>query len=315
MRPQYSAAATALLLTLAIPSTPGRCQTPLAAPSALTPQVSSLGRASDAFTGPGVPTTLTLGDLATPGQSWTRFRRSSLYSNALNSYLELISTYAQQGGGDDHYYTQGHQVTIGSTPYLIAYTLPSAPINYADLIRMQRSNTPPSPMPLTPDTKLTLSLLNVQTLPGLIDVEALNLQEVTSESNNQIAAASQPSPEDIQTTALSNARQLMLGVIMYVQDNKKYPKIAGAADFKKAIYPYIKSNQVFNDPETNTPFLVNTSLSGRAPAAFKHPETMVYLYSAKPNALGNRIVGFLDGHAKILTESQYQTLAAASHIR
>ncbi len=107
----------------------------------------------------------------------------------------------------------------------------------------------------------------------------------------------------------------MLGVVEYMQDNATLPNVTNLAKFELQITPYVKYHSLFTDVGTGLPFMVNKSLSERTAASFKHPEAIIFLYSVKPNALGNRILGFVDGRTKVIPEAYWPTLAASSHIR
>ncbi len=106
----------------------------------------------------------------------------------------------------------------------------------------------------------------------------------------------------------------MLGVVEYMQDNAMLPDATSLAKFELQITPYVKYHSLFMDIGTGLPFMVNRTLSKRTIASFKHPEATIFLYSAKPNALGNRIIGFVDGRTKVIPEASWPTLAASSHI-
>jgi len=87
-----------------------------------------------------------------------------------------------------------------------------------------------------------------------------------------------------------------------------------AAVTKKAIFPYVKSDDVFQYPMTHEPYLPNKSLSGRSLASFNSPSDMVAYYEAVPTPGGTRAVLFMDGHVKRIPESQWPALKAASHV-
>jgi prepilin-type processing-associated H-X9-DG protein len=83
--------------------------------------------------------------------------------------------------------------------------------------------------------------------------------------------------------------------------------------FKKVVYPYVKSDDAFNDPVTNKPFELNVWLSKKSLAAIDSPSEMIAICSA-PHSDGRRIVGFADGHAKLLDADSWAKAKAASHI-
>src|SRR5579862_1944984 len=88
-------------------------------------------------------------------------------------------------------------------------------------------------------------------------------------------------------TCLSNIKQLSLGVLMLVQDHdEKYA--LKPETFKKAIYPYVKNEEVFKCPsdETGSPaYSFNPHLAGLSLAKLKDPAKTVMLYEGKAGKL------------------------------
>ncbi len=83
---------------------------------------------------------------------------------------------------------------------------------------------------------------------------------------------------------------------------------------KKAIYPYIKSEAIFQHPTTHEPYRPNTSLSGHSLAEIEAPSSTVAYFEASAATDGLRAVVFVDGHVKRLTDSEWRRLLAASHL-
>ena len=115
--------------------------------------------------------------------------------------------------------------------------------------------------------------------------------------------------------SLANLRQLGLGLIQYTQDNNEtLPPMQSASAAKAALFPYIKSDSIFEQPPSHTFYRPNASLSRRKLASFDSPASVVAYFETTPQADGLRAVLFLDGHVKRLQDPEWQQIKAASHV-
>ena len=224
-----------------------------------------------------------------------------------SSGLDLLSLFALgsrgQGPRLDLYYTRGETVIAGGETFLVTYRVSPGP---GTLVALSDGNVPP-PAPQTPDTVLSLSLVNVRQIGSLDGIQAYT--PVTQ------AEAEAQTARDAEAVSLSNLKLIGLGMIQCVQDHdEKLPPMRSAAAAQKAILPYVKDAAVFRQPLTHEPYLSNTSLSGRSLESFGGLATMVVYYEASPMPDGTRAVVFLDGHAKRIRESDWPALKAASHV-
>lgn len=272
--------------------------------------------------GDQTPLTHKLSDL---DGTWRRLSVSASADSANpgQAYLSLLSG----TGTADYYYTQGQTETVGSETYLVAYHRQTPPFDFAALMRAGNSADPPKPIPLTPDTVLSLSLLNLRTAGSLNDIRPFDMQQEIAASRQTAAQmedmgvgdttvmAEPLDGQSLSQMSVSNLKQLDLGLLQYMQDNDEYlPSMKDVATVKKAIYPYLKSDQIFLQPETKRPYQPNASLSKRSMASFNDPATMVVLYEDAPDAANTRAVAFLDGHVKRIPEAQWPALKRASHV-
>jgi prepilin-type processing-associated H-X9-DG protein len=113
----------------------------------------------------------------------------------------------------------------------------------------------------------------------------------------------------------SNVKQIELGLTEYVQDhNNKYPP--SASGFKAAVFPYLKSEQIFRCPTDtagSVDYSLNTKLRGVSLEKLADPSQVVAVYEGSNQKLefrheGKAVVGFADGHVKALTPAQAQML-------
>ncbi len=214
-------------------------------------------------------------------------------------YLAMMS-----GGAPNVYYTKGETVTVGGDIYLIAYHHQAA-INYAALMR--GGAEPPVLPKLTPETDLSLSLLNLRLLGSLNDIQPFSLVDALSP-----VAAAEPDPNQ---TSVSNLKEIGLALVQYVQDyDENLPPMKTVSEVDEAIYPYLKDRKLLEQPKTHELYQVNTSLSHRSLASFNEPATMVTYYEASPADDGLRAVLFLDGHVTRVPDTEWQRLRVASHV-
>ena len=112
----------------------------------------------------------------------------------------------------------------------------------------------------------------------------------------------------------SNVKQIELGLVQYAQDYNKYPP--SAAGYKAAVFPYIKSEQVFHCPDDSgggESYSFNTNLQGKNIAALNAPADTVMVYEGNGQTLdfrheGKAVVGFADGHVQVMTREEAKTL-------
>jgi len=254
---------------------------------------------ASALSGTTRPLTIKVKDLDV---SWRQM------SIAKSTSMDLFSLFAlgsrAQGPKLDLYYTRGETVTMAGETFLVAYrSLPSPAL----LAALTDGTAPQPAAPQTPDTVLSLSLVNVRQIGSLDGIQAYT-------PLTPAEAQAQNAQED-EAASVSNLKQLGLAMSQYMQDSdEKLPPMQSAAVTKKAIFPFVKSDDVFQYPQTHEPYLPNTSLSGRSLASFNSPSDMVIYYEAVPAPDGTRGVAFLDGHVKRIPESEWPALKSASHV-
>ena len=91
-------------------------------------------------------------------------------------------------GGGQSYVTKGQMVSANGQTYLIAYHLPMAGLDLGLLLQAVATKTPPTGAALTPESTLSLSLLNVRAIGSLEDVSAFDLKRELSQSETAIKA-------------------------------------------------------------------------------------------------------------------------------
>ena len=269
---------------------PASCQAP----------ASSSKEFASALSGSSLPLSLKLKDL---DGNWRTFSSTDA-SNQVQNYMAMMT-----GSSHDTYYTKGDTETLGGELYLIAYHQKLS-IDMAAMMRGGPNQAPARPA-MTPDTELSLCLLNLRTAGSLNDIQPFSLQEAL------LPPPAPPAPvvASAAEVSMSNLKQLGLGLIQYTQDNDEtLPPMGNASAAKAALFPYIKSDSIFEQPPSHTFYQPNPSVSRRKLSSFDSPATMVVYFETTPQADGRRAVLFLDGHVKRLEDPDWQQAKAASHV-
>lgn len=252
---------------------------------------------ASALSGSKYPLTLKVKDL---NRGWCRVTLGNSASLSVTAPQGFSQALLDNFTRPNFYYTKGETVSIGTEMFLVAYHPVAAGRSDAAL-NAAHSDAPSLEM------SLVLSLVNVRQIAEMGDVQAFTPQTL-EDVQKQVALAAE-------AASASNLKQIALAFTRYTQDNdEKLPPMQNAAITKKAIFPYVKNDNVFQYPQTHEPYLPNTSLSGRTLASFDSPSAMVIYYEAVPAPDGTRGVAFLDGHVKRIPESQWPALKAASHV-
>jgi prepilin-type processing-associated H-X9-DG protein len=103
------------------------------------------------------------------------------------------------------------------------------------------------------------------------------------------------------TACLSRAKQVALGISMYIQDfDERLPPMDNAQVFETVLLPYVKNDIDFHCAETGLPFEPNSELSYLGLAQIAAPASTVTFHDPVPHRDGLTTYGFLDGHASRL---------------
>jgi hypothetical protein len=268
-----------------------------------------------------VPHTIKLKEL-TP--EWRRIQVTGEGVLGMGGMLKpMMQSLGSMFGGSDlaeAIYTRGATVRIGGEEFLVGYRLPVAGIDFAAIMAMGQGGgaptEPPKPKPVTPDSDLSLVLVNLRAIAAISDIRPFDLAEAMKPSSSGLMAVFEDARKKAQSaSALSNMKQLGLALMMYSQDyDEVLPPLRDAATLKKVLLPYVRNEDVFKSPGTGQPFLPNSRLSGRPLRKIPSPATTVALYSAVPEPTGGRILCFVDGHAKAVGAREWEAIAAAQKL-
>lgn len=131
------------------------------------------------------------------------------------------------------------------------------------------------------------------------------------------AAADVAAPASAQTMGLNNAKQLALGMIMYITDyDDVYPKVNSTGEVQKLIWPYLKNDEVFktNNSRGST-FRFNMRLSGKSMDSIEIPSETPLFFESNSWSDGRRIVAYVDGHVKFVSEQEFQAMVRRFQIK
>lgn len=257
------------------------------------------------LTGSGLPQTIKLKDVT------GEWRRVTLGVQLDIVALFSLSTQNERGGTPSaaDFFTRGQTVKLDTETFLIAYTLKSqTPISALMKIKPQDKEPTKPPVGMTPDTELTLTLLNLRSINTIRDIRPFNIEE-------EIARAKAEALKMSDTETFYRLKQVGLGVMMYVQDyDEMFPYMKEASATMRVIMPYVKNTNVFYHPLTKEPFRTNPNLSRKSLASIDRPAETVLYYEASPGMDGKRGVCFADGHVKRIPEEEWLRLKQAGKI-
>lgn len=294
-----------------------------AAPALAEVRESSL---ADMVAGTTIPHTIKLKEL-TP--DWRRMTVSGEMmlgmGGMMQSWMQALGSIMGGGGGSsDAIYSRGASVKIGDQEYLIGYRLPSQGIDLAAMMTMgapgrggpgAQPNAPKRP-PVTPETELSLVLINLRAIAAFSDIRPFDMAEAMKPGPPSLFENMLKSRERAQEgSALSNMRQLALAMTMYSQDwDETLPPMRDAASLKKAILPYVRNEGVFLSPATGKAFQPNSHLAGRRIKQLGSPAGVVLLYSAVPEPDGTHIIARADGTVRVVRADEWENLARAQRL-
>lgn len=275
------------------------------------------------LSGRNAPLSLKMNDLRT---GW---RRMTITAPTQNNDMRQAFAWAETdnfggrlldalGVAPGTYFSRGQTVAVGGDSFLIAYRVRFTPDDLDDmpkndpgvarateiLTRFFRSRT------------LDLSLLNLKNIGNLSDIRPFSIETQAASLQAMMKDSAKEAIQNQNLTSISNLKQLGLGLIQYTQDyDDVLPLMQNATQAKKAIFPYVKSDDLFLQPGSKTPYRTNPILSRKKLAHISDSARMVAFYEDKPGSDGLRGVLFLDGHAKRLTDKEWRLFKRGSKIK
>lgn len=171
---------------------------------------------ADLLSGKACPLSMKVKEL-TP--QWYRFALDQKPAAGNGEAAMMLAVFEMLTQGGNVFYTQGRTVDCAGKTYLVAYGRQRKPLDP----KVFENNAPPMPEPLTPDTSLSLSLLDVTTLGSLSDIRPVDLKaELTVDTQiQQFLAAEERKAKEATLTA--NLHQLRNAIAQFEADTGVYP--------------------------------------------------------------------------------------------
>jgi hypothetical protein len=171
---------------------------------------------------------------------------------------------------------------------------------------------------LVPDPAFTNVSANLEydSIGKLIELRPLSFVVAISGSPQLVAPILQAAHARAQAVScLSNAKQIVIGTLMYVQDYDEITPRKGPS-YTELIWPYVKNRQIFTcplDPSGTISYTFNSSVAGISLADIPFPDKTVMIYEGKASKLdyrhvGHAIIGFMDGHCKMIRPEEEASL-------
>ncbi|MGF1602324.1 MAG: hypothetical protein ACFCU8_09950 [Thermosynechococcaceae cyanobacterium] len=137
--------------------------------------------------------------LKTLDVTWKRLTLDKNAAEAAPSFLFGFSGLLESAFRSNVYYTQGKTVSVNNQNYLVVYRPEGSEVNLAALMQAgNNKNLESLRKELTPDSVLILSLINLNTIESMRDIQIFNLQREIEDSKNAIPSEpeseSQPQP-------------------------------------------------------------------------------------------------------------------------
>ena len=96
--------------------------------------------------------------------------------------------------------------------------------------------------------------------------------------------------------------------------NQTLPTLTSISAALDALTPYVKSNKVFVNPDTDSLFSYNPRYSKTNLYQLPSPATAVLVYSDECDQCGMRILGYADGHVKTVSAEEWAKIQAADKL-
>jgi hypothetical protein len=287
-------------------------------------RVSSL---ADMIAGTSIPHTIKLKELSPDWQRVTVAGEMMLgMGGMMQSSMQMLgSMFGGGGASNDAIYTRGASIKIADQEYLIGYRLPSQGVDLGAMMAMGGAapgapgaapKVPKRP-PVTPETDLSLVLINLRAIASFSDIHPFDMAEAMKPGPpGLLENLFNKSKEKAEaTSATANMKQLAAGIMMYCQDwDETLPAMRDAASLKQAIEPYVRNESAFRSPATGQAFQPNVHLSGRRLKQLPLPASVVMLYSAVPEPDGSRVVARADGAVRTVRPDEWKQLAESQRL-
>lgn len=226
--------------------------------------------------------------------------------------------------------TRGQTLQVNGEIFLIAYR---GKIDFEKIFGLLKNSSDESLqkwevgdgyLRLLATQNLLLCLINVRTSTSLNDFRAFDPKTDTI-SPAQLQVLEE---ENTNAQVVSHLKQLGVALKSYSMDyDGILPPMRSAQSMaqietpidstrlptvQQAIYPYVKTPEIFTHPTTHQIYRPNLNLSRRNVENVRNPAQIVAFYEASPAPDGRRAVLYLDGHVARENENEWAKIRALS---
>ncbi len=305
---QQIAVATLIALssTIAVRAETIEYSMPQSATTTASAQTVAVTSWKDVMAGSVVPLTIKGRDLNASWRSFTVSENNDLRAMMFGTYGTL---------GSSALYSRGDEVSVAGETYLVAYRLKAAPLDLSVLSSPGYAEKMMQDMTLKADSTLQLSLLNVRMTSAFNQMQTFDpaVFNASSPLNSVFTKARQAAQN---SSSSSNLKQLGIAVMQYSQEyDEIYPPMESMYVLKKAVLPYVKSEELFRQPSNRKFYVPNVALSRKSLSSIKQPSRTAAIYEADFGSDGKRGVGFADGHVKRVTQAEWTKIKKDSGIK
>ncbi|GIK31146.1 MAG: hypothetical protein HND43_04360 [Armatimonadetes bacterium] len=191
-------------------------------------------------------------------------------------------------------WTKGETARIGTNEFLVTYKFDF------DMSMMMGEGPPDlSKMPLR------LHLVKLDAIEALVPRPDLKKSDLLG-----LASFPAVNSRAKQSSGLSSAKQLALGMILYTSDwDDVFPWPQSTSKVQEVIEPYLKNDRVWETGNSESSrFLFNMNLGGVSYADIESPAETPMFFESKPWPDGRRIVAFADGSAKLVSADDWSSV-------
>jgi|GEM_PF-3535671 len=231
-------------------------------------------------------------------------------ADPITSFFSIMST--MDGGNNNPFgkasdylgivWSDGQEIQVFGKTFLVGYAIGTASVREMSMspgMSMSSGSVKPSLANLkwTRTFIAENSITELQPVPNLTKADLLSIM-------------ANPPIQDTKAVAVSNIKQLDLGTIMYTDDNNdNFPAVNSSSAFFEKISPYVKnSNLARSLNPAGGRILFNVKLSGINQTSIPDPANTILIYDELPWPDQTMLVGFVDGHDKSISESEFKSV-------
>jgi hypothetical protein len=214
------------------------------------------------------------------------------------------SELAEFGAIFDRSWTKGDVVLVEGQRFLVTYKLDLSILDFAE--KNGRGEFRRLPDASKVSLKLVLvKVEGIQTIESSPTLKGEDLVRILG-----AGAAITPIQANAKGQALSNLKQVALGMMMYCADSDDVlPYVQGTKAAQYVTFPYMKSIKLWESKNPNGGELrFNVALGGVSVTAIEDPSAVPLLFDSKAWPDGTRLVAFADGHVKSVDETTWKSL-------